>query len=613
MAQFKIPKQQAKSVVIINTFVGADFTNDASAVGQSQSPDMVNMIRDVPGKIRKCMGYRTIESYSGRINGYHKFDKDNGILHEGKNLWYDNDIIYFGMNDDKSRSWKVGNKLAIADGEELILFDGTDAYPASENAYIPTVTISKDPSGGGTSYEDLNLLQSGFIELFLGTATDTAYHLTFGGLDEKPIEVSILNAGGEWEEKTQGVDYSVDYKNGIVNFVRAPGKSPITGEDNVKIKAYRTVDGYADKINHCTIGTAYGLNGAKDRLFLSGNVDFINYDWFSQQNDPSYFPDTNYSVIGSDRSSIVGYSVINNNLATHKDDNEESQSIVVRSGELTDDKIIFRIVGSLQAEPAVCVDSFAYLKTEPIYLTRQGIHAVTTPDSGEKYSQNRSFYIDGKLLSESGLENATSIIHDDMYWLCLNNVAYILDGLQQMRTDASEPYSTRQYAGFLRTNLPARVIWTKDNSIYFGTEDGKVCAFFTDKYNAESYADNGKPVEAYFETPELTGNLFYKNKTYSFLSVRLQDVVSTSIKIEAEKNGMWNLVKEEKRNTNRFMFSAIDFANFTFKPNKTDKLIASKLRLKKMDKIKFRFSNANAEPFEVFEIAMEYTQNGNAK
>ena len=613
MARFSIPPSPKKNMVVLDTFVGADFTNDPSAVSIAQSSECVNMIRDVPGKMRKCMGYHTVDNFKGRINGFHKVNDKEGIIHAGTNLYWQDDAIYFNMADEKSRSWKCGDKLMIVDGSELILFDGTDAYPASEGAYIPTITISKNPNGGGTSYEDLNLIQSGFTELFLGTAEATEYCLTFGNLDKRPPIVSVLNSDGEWEEKEIDVDYTVDYMNGLINFVDAPGVSPLTGEDNVKITAYRTVWGYADRINKCTIGTQYGVNGNKDRLFLSGNPDYINYDWFCQQDDPTYWPDLNYSVIGSARSRIMGYSVLNSYLATHKDEQEEDQTIVLRTGEINNDRVIFKIVNSLQAESAIAVDSFDYLKTEPIFLTRQGLHAVTTPDSGEKYSQNRSFYLDGRLLKENNLEDAVCCVHNDMYWLCLNGVAYILDGLQQMRTDASEPYSTRQYAGFYRTNIPARVIWENNNSMFFGTDDGEVCQFYTDQFAGESYMDNGVPVGAYFDTAELTGNTFYKNKTFRYMAIRLRDDSDTSVKIEASKNGIWSTIKEEVRTVTFLMFSRIDFAHFNFLPYKSQNIIASKLRLKKLDKTKFRFSNMNAEPFEIFDIGFEFTETNNKK
>ena len=73
---FPIPESPSRSVLTISNFLGADFTNSPAAVDESRSPNCVNMIRDVPGKVRKCMGYHTIETYSGKINGYHTIHGD---------------------------------------------------------------------------------------------------------------------------------------------------------------------------------------------------------------------------------------------------------------------------------------------------------------------------------------------------------------------------------------------------------------------------------------------------------------------------------------------------------------------------------------------------------
>ena len=88
----------------------------------------------------------------------------------------------------------------------------------------------------------------------MGTSSDTAYQLTFSGLDSTTVKAYVLNSSGIWDEKTENVDFTVDRVNGVVNFTSAPGESPVTGEDNVKITAYRTVSGYADRINKCSIG-----------------------------------------------------------------------------------------------------------------------------------------------------------------------------------------------------------------------------------------------------------------------------------------------------------------------------------------------------------------------
>lgn len=614
--KFSIPSSPSRSVLTISTFLGADFTNSPAAVSENQSPNCKNMIRDVPGKVRKCMGYKKIAEYDDQINGYHYIRGEQyGLVHAGTKMYYNGVVKYSDANNARSKSWQFDNKLYIVDGKKLLVWDGAEVKPASEYAKIPTVTIAKAPNGGGTSYEDLNLIQPGFTELFAGTEGDTAYHMTFGGLDDTTVKAYILDSSGSWAEKTENTDFTVDRENGIINFTAAPGKSPVTGEDNVKITAYRTVSGYADRINKCCIGTQYGLKGAMDRLFLSGNPDYINQDWFSDQNDPTYFADTYYSSLGTSKSSIMGYSVINNYLATHKDEMETDQFIVLREGVLADNKPVFRSVNTLQGAGAIAKDTFAYLSSEPLFLTRSGVYAITAQDiTGEKYGQNRSFYLNGKLLKESDLEKSFAFVYKDMYWLCVNGVAYILDGLQPMQTDKSMPYSTRQYAGFYRTNLPANCMWEKDGNLYFGTTDGRVCEFYSDSDALISYNDDGEKIEAIWETPDLDGKLFYKNKTFRYLAVRLKSAVATTLEMYVQKRGLWSFIKKDNYTARYLSFGSVVFSKFTFSSDQTQKIIPTKLRVKKVDKARFRFVNSELnEPFGLFDIALEYVENGNHK
>ena len=491
----------------------------------------------------------------------------------------------------------------------------------ADNAYIPLVTISKNPDGGGEPRDDLNLLTPAFIEQFLAQDDPQThvwpkdYHLSFTGLDEVEPKVWLLDANGEWDLQEYGTDYTCDYEGGVINFVNAPGASPVDGEDNVKVEAYRTVEGYADQINKCTFGILYGVNGTSDRLFVSGNPDFINRDWFSGRNDPTYFPDTSYSILGTSGSAIVGYSIISNYLAAHKDWMERDQNIILRQGDLIDSEPSFRIINTLQGAGAVASHSFAYLATEPLFLTRQGIYAVTAQDiTGEKYSQNRSYFLDGKLLNEKNLEKAFGFVYKDMYWLCLNNVAYILDGLQPMQTDRSMPYATRQYAGFYRTNLPANVMWEQDERLYFGTPDGRVCRFYNDKYSLDSYNDDGEPIEAIWETPDIDGKLFYKNKTLRYIALRLDSALATSVSIWVMNRGLWQFIKKDDTSGRYFSFMHLIFSKLSFSGDRTQHTISTKVRVKKVDKFRLRLTNDDLnEPFGLFNIAFEYVENGNYK
>ena len=610
---FSVPGSPKRSVIKISDFLGVDFTNSPANVDLRKSPNGQNMIRDVPGKVRKCMGYETISTYDSRINGAHfRYGDKDYLIHAGTSLYKGENAIYEDMNDERSKSWQIEDKLYIVDGKTVLVYDGESIKPVSENAYIPTLTIAKSPSGGGTQYEPLNLIQPGFTELFAGTESDMEYQLSFSGLDEQEVKAEILNADGVWEEKKETADFTVDRETGKIIFTSAPGASPVTGEDNVRITAFRTVDGYADRINKCTIGAVFGVNGATDRIFLSGNPDYINYDWYCDYNNPLYWPDTAYSALGSSKSAIVGYSIINDRLAAHKDEMEEDRNVVLREGNIVNNEATFKIVNSLQGAGAVAKHSFAYLANEPLFLTNLGVYAITPQDiTGEKYSQNRSFFLDGKLLKEENLKDAYACVFKDLYWLCVNGVAYILDGLQPMQTDKSMPYATRQYAGFFRTNLPARIMWTDEKDLYFGTDDGRICKFFSDSNAMSSYNDDGEAIHAIWDTPDFTGNLFYHNKTFRHMDVRLASAANTSIKLYVQKRGLWEFIKEETKKMRFFDFDNINFSKFTFSTDTTPKTVSTKIKVKKVDKARFRLENNELnEAFGLYDMAFEYVENG---
>ena len=610
---FKVPSSPKRSVAVIDEFLGVDFTNSPSNVDLKKSPNGINMIRDVPGKVRKCMGYETIKTYSDRINGAHfRHGDEEYLIHSGTKLYKGDSVLYSDMDDARSKSWQIEDNLYIVDGKALLVYDGTTVKKASDDGYIPILTIAKAPSGGGEQYEPLNLLQPGITEQFAGTATDRTFQLSFSGLDSTAVQAWLLNSSGNWVRKTEGTDFSVNRSTGAVTFTTAPGVSPVSGEDNVKITAFRTVSGYADRINKCKIGILFGVNGAADRIFLSGNPDYINYDWYCDYNNPLYWPDTGYATLGTARSAIIGYSIINDRLAAHKDSMEDDRNVIIREGNITDNEPTFKIVNTLQGAGAIAPYSFAYLSNEPLFLTELGIYAITPQDvTGEKYSQNRSFFLNGKLLEEPNMSEAFACVYKDMYWLALNNVAYILDGLQPLQTDRSMPYATRQYAGFYRTNLPARVMWVHDNEFYFGTTDGRICKFYSDPESLLSYNDDGVAIHAIWDTPDFYGNLFYKNKTFRHLDVRLASAIATSIRIWAQKRGIWNLIKEDDTSARYFSFSSVIFSKFTFSSDTTPKTIPSKIKVKKVDKARFRFENNRVnEPFGLFDLAWEYIENG---
>lgn len=415
------PEEPKRSVLRIDTFRGVDLRNAPANVALYRSPSAPNMTRADAGKVRKRMGYQAAAQYAGAVNGSYVLTRETGrtrLIHAGTNLYQGQTLLYSGMANRRSRGWQIQGKLYIQDGEHFLVYDGSTVQPASQGAYVPTVIISRDPTGGGTAYEPINLLQSKWKESFLGTADAVVYQLSFGDLDETAVQVQVLDSGGNWVSKTEGTDFTVNRTLGQLTFTSPPGVSPVTGRDNIEVTASKNRDGYPQRILDCTVSILYGVSGAADRLFVSGNPQYPNQDWYSQKGDPTYFGDTWYSVLGQDDSAIVGYSIIGDRLAAHKQASEDGRNVYIRSGQLLDGEAAFPVTGALQGPGALGSWTFGYLGNEPLFLTSQGICAVTAEDiTGEKYSQNRSFYINDQLLEEEDLADACAFVYQNQYLL----------------------------------------------------------------------------------------------------------------------------------------------------------------------------------------------------
>jgi hypothetical protein len=620
--QFKVPASPSRSTLTIDTFLGADFTNDPANVDIDKSPNVLNMIRDVPGKVRKSMGYQTIAEFTDPINGYHtKRGVAHGLIHAGTKIYegdYDSPTeLYSDANNSRSRSWQFGDKVCILDGKALLIWDGTTVEKASTNAKIPVTLIGGNPAGGGTSYYALNLLSPGFTEQFLGTVGTTEYHLSYTDLDDTEVKAEVLQNDGTWNTLVENTDFTVNRETGVVTFTTAPGESPVTGEDNVKITAYKTVEGYADRVNKCSIGTLYGASGDLNRLFISGNPDdeYVNYQWYSAANDPTYFPDTNYQLIGTAKSAIVGYSVISSYLAVFKDKQEVEQNIVLVSSTTVKDEVTFATQTTLHGSPSICSDSHGYLAGEPIFLTALGVYALTSQDiTGRELTNLRSFFLNGKLLDETDLDKAYAFVYKDFYILAVNGVLYILDGLQSVQTDKSAPYSTRQFVGYFRDNVDANTMWEEDGSLWFGSKTGKVCKFYTNPDDIFSYNDDGAAIMCRWETPDFDGKLFYKNKTFRYLAVRLKQAIVTSIRMSVMKRGLWTVLSTNASTASYFSFKSLVFSKLSFSSDVTNRVVPLKTRVKKVDKARYRFENLNVnEPFALDKIGIEYVEKGNFK
>lgn len=664
MAHFSVPASPKLMTLQLEKFKGVDFANNATQVQLYRSPDAQNIISDLAGKPVKRTGYKTLAVFNGQINGIYRLateDVEKFLVHAGTKLYewvrneskeivgttvtnyeYDDDDeevpvsqstvyelqtvgefaesgteIYSEMNNQRSVSFQHDKKLYILDGKTYLVygeFDGEYAVKkVSDIATVPVCFLALKPDGtGGKKRHDVNVLtpKRTYSFVVLSDQKDTKeFHL--GATDLKlttdAVSARKLNSDATWTDMKENTDFTVDRTKGVITFKTAPGATPSTGVDNVEITFSAESEYSADLINKCTIATQYGYNGATDRAFVSGNPEAQNFHYWSDVNDPTFFPGLNYAYLGQDSSAIMGYSHIGDALAVHKEDNEQDQTIFLVTGFYDENNgHQFAISGSVAGIGAVSKHCFKRLGTEPMFLSRQGIYALTTQYlTAERYAQNRSWYVDQKLTREADLSEAVAIEYNGYYYLAVNGHVYVADS-RQKNYERNVPQSEFQYEWYYLTNIDARVWWEWDGTLFFGTADGKVKRFMqTGEFNC--YTDDGKAIHAYWDTPIINMDTLARNKTLKNFFLMIAPYNRSSVDIYYRVNGSKTAAKVKGFTTDIFSFSDIDFRRFSFNSDDFPMVIATNTKAKKFMQIQVRIENNVAgEGFGFYEMEFSY-------
>lgn len=399
----------------------------------------------------------------------------------------------------------------------------------NEDTYIPTTTISIDDDTNETdirsTMEDVNLLSSLRKNQLLGRAfkeanaekgevaeTSLTWTLDSGKIDENTSLHIVLET---MEDKT-AVSYQIEnnsddktklYKTqkdgeaitselcGSVDFAKGkitltiPSIPQIEGRDNITVTFECAVEGYIDRVKNCCFGILFGVNGNTDRLFLSGNPDFANVDFFSEAADFTYFSDRNNTIIGSDSSAIMGFARLSDStLVVYKDENSQDASIFYQHGtyETEEDSLgnpvlvakFNRSAGNI-GESVISRYACANFGGDNIILSRNGIFGIVLAENvatTERYTRDRSRSINEKLKTHANLTEAVGVVYGNRYYLSLDDVCYVADSRFKY-TSEDDIDGSFNYEWWYWTNTPVRVWAIVDNQLYFGTNDGQVCVF----------------------------------------------------------------------------------------------------------------------------------------
>ena len=225
-------------------FRGADFSTDPSLVESCRSPLCTNIVADGGGMPQKRLGYRTVQSLGDIVYGL--FGAEFGgtvkrLVHAGTKLyaWADDGtpaVLLSGLPRRKSRAVFLAGKLWIVTGGGFYSYDGTEAKRVSASgAYVPTTTITRSPSGGGVSYEAVNLL--------------TPYRKNAFQTDGKSVKFTLdgeIDASGAvraWVWGEEVTDFTLDRAAGTITLPSAPAAPDAGASDGLVVQFPHTVEG----------------------------------------------------------------------------------------------------------------------------------------------------------------------------------------------------------------------------------------------------------------------------------------------------------------------------------------------------------------------------------
>lgn len=522
--------QQESKYIIIDKFKGVDFSNEDAAINTARSPLAVNIISDVAGRPQLRTGIKPIEikTAAGQTADIGK------VIHIAKHGEYLLAATKTGLYAVKEVngintltasaaasleavcSFKTGGKTYFAGSGIYKSFDGGKF--SDVEGYAPTTTIGRKPEGGGTVFEAVNMLTGKRINSFLGDGRSAEYWLD-GKIDlTKPVTVKVSGQETSAYTKENATRPGFTGEYGKITFTEAPADGG--GIDNVLITFTAAGDFGADKIKNCRICSFFGL-GNDSRVFLSGNPDFPNTDWYSGNYAPEYFPDTSYTEVGDD-GAIMGYlKQYGEQIIIKEGDGgtiflrsaiqEESLNI---TGEETEKKTVFTVKEGITGVGAAAMGATEHINGDPVYLTNDGVYGFESNSvTNQQVVQLRSFYINAKLKKEN-LKKAKLCKWGKYLIVAIEDKMYIADTEQTN-------YNPEKYTGYewYYWELPVSVtaIAEADGRLLIGTAAGLYIFKDEAQEGMQAYSDEiggqRKAISAMWTTPILYGGDFARYKT----------------------------------------------------------------------------------------------------
>ena len=468
---------------VYSNFRGCDFRG--LEVNLLRSPDCLNVWKDYreTESIRTRPKLELNTMFTGAVYGIFFYGNET-LIHCGKTLYKSNEgiitALYEDLNEKPSNCFIYDGIFYFKDGVHYLRYDGKTINNVV--GYIPTTTIARKPMGGGTKYEDVNMLSDYRKNSFLADGASFSFFLDVMNIDEDFAPEVTVN-----DELVSPDEYTVDYAEGKIVFINTAPDAPLTdGQDNVVIKFKKTVkDNEGNARYHGIIEKCTLLQVFDNRVFFSGNPDYPNMVWHSSLNDPAYCSDLDYYNEGMDTAAVKSLVAGNNALWVFREPNDANTTVFYHTPSI-DDEYGKVYPSSHSSITTGCIGKAINFNDDIVFFSERGMEGISGDITTEQVVAHRSSLVDRKLIAEPDYKNMVLAEWDGYLLVCTGNKIYLADSRATFTNENHFEYE------WFYWQLDKEIICAtvKDGILYVGTKGG-----------IYTLTDNKADIESYWVTP----------------------------------------------------------------------------------------------------------------
>lgn len=483
---------------IYGNFRGVDFRGEE--INLMRSPDSVNIWKDYKEteSIRTRPGLVLDVPLDAPVYGIFFFGGIK-LIHCGDKLYRVGadgapEVIYTGLRKAVSCAFVYKNIWYFKDGIHYLRYDGADIGDVV--GYVPTTTIGRKPSGGGTPYEDVNMLSPYRKNSFIGDGEAFVYYLDTIDIDEDFTPVITVSGETIPQYDPDGtMNWRFVASTGGILFAKQslfPPAPDTDGQDNVVIMFKKTIPNHSDAILRCEL-----LQVFDNRVFFSGNPEHPNVVWHSSLDDPTYCSDTDYYNEGLDDAAVHGMVAGNNALWVFREPSDANTTVFYHTPTIDDEygKVYPSTHSSITTG---CIGKAINFNDDIVFFSERGMEGISGDVTTEQVIEHRSTLVDRRMTAEVGYSDMLLEEWEGYLLVFIGERVYLADSRGTFQNNDHTEYEWFYWE--LGTRVSATCV--EDGVLYLGTEDG-----------VYTLSDNDAGMVSYWVTPKDKFKYPHKLKT----------------------------------------------------------------------------------------------------